>query len=208
MIRNLLFDMGSVLVDFDPRRFVREASLSEADALLIREELFGSIEWAQLDRGLLTDAQLLERRKPRFPQRLWPSLERMISHWDEPPLGVEGMYELVEELSRAGFGLYLLSNAALRHDEYWPRYPVSRFFGDRLLISSHEKLMKPDLRFYRLALERFGLDPAECLFIDDLPINAEAAVCCGMDALVFRGAARLRRELTEKGLLPARPEGR
>lgn len=208
MIRNLLFDMGSVLVDFDPRRFVREASLSEADALLIREELFGSIEWAQLDRGLLTDAQLLERMKPRFPQRLWPSLERMISHWDEPPLGVEGMYELVEELSRAGFGLYLLSNAALRHDEYWPRYPVSRFFGDRLLISAHEKITKPDPRFYRLALERFGLDPAECLFIDDLPINAEAAVCCGMDALVFRGAARLRRELTEKGLLPPRPEGR
>ena len=200
MIRNILFDMGSVLVDFNPQRFTVEAKLSPADAQLIREELFHSIEWAQLDRGTLTDPELLERMKPRFPERLWPTLERMICRWDEPPVMVPGMYELVEELSRAGYGLYLLSNAALRHDEYWPRYPVSRFFGDRLLISSHEKITKPDPRFYRLALERFGLDPAECVFIDDVPVNAEGAVYCGIGAIVFRDAQRLRRELQARGV--------
>ena len=130
MIRNILFDMGSVLVDFNPLRFTMEAKLSPEDAQLVREELFRSIEWAQLDRGTLTDRALLEIMKPRFPERLWPTLEWMICRWDEPPVMVEGMYELVQELSEAGYGLYLLSNAALRHDEYWPRYPVSRFFGD------------------------------------------------------------------------------
>lgn len=200
MIKNILFDMGSVLVDFNPPRFVREAGLSEEDGRLVLEELFHSIEWAQLDRGTLDDRQLLERMKPRFPQRLWPVLERMISHWDENPVMIPGMYELVEELSKAGYGLYLLSNAALRHDEYWPRYPVSRFFGDRLLISAHEKITKPDPRFYRLALARFGLDPAECLFIDDVPVNAEGALCCGIDALLFRDARRLRRDLAAKGV--------
>ena len=201
MIRNILFDMGSVLVDFNPKRFTEVAGLGEADALLIREELFRSIEWAQLDRGTLTDAQFLEIMRPRFPERLRPTLEWMVCRWDEPPVMIEGMYELVEALSRKGYGLYLLSNAALRHDEYWPRYPVSRFFGDRLLISAHEKITKPDPRFYRLALERFGLDPSECLFIDDVPVNAEGAVYCGIDAILFRGAARLRRELAEKGVL-------
>lgn len=200
MIRNILFDMGSVLVDFNPLRFTMEAKLSPEDAQLIREELFHSIEWAQLDRGTLTDPELLEIMKPRFPERLWPTLERMICRWDEPPVMVPGMYELVQELSRAGYGLYLLSNAALRHDEYWPRYPVSRFFGDRLLISSHEKITKPDPRFYRLALERFGLDPAECVFIDDVPVNAEGAVYCGIGAIVFRDARRLRRELQARGV--------
>lgn len=200
MIRNILFDMGSVLVDFDPARFVKEAGLSEDDARLIREELFRTVEWAQLDRGVLTDDQILELMKPRFPARLWPTLDRMIRHWDEPPVMIDGMYEVVEALSKAGYGLYLLSNAGLRHDEYWPRYPVSRFFGDRLLISAHEKITKPDPRFYRLALERFDLDPAECLFIDDVPVNAEGAVYCGIDALVFRNAERLRRDLAEKGI--------
>lgn len=200
MIRNILFDMGSVLVDFNPKRFTETAGLSEADALLIREELFHSVEWAQLDRGTLTDAQILEIMRPRFPERLRPTLEWMVCRWDEPPVMIPGMYELVEALSRRGYGLYLLSNAALRHDEYWPRYPVSRFFGDRLLISAHEKITKPDPRFYRLALERFGLDPAECLFIDDVPVNAEGAVYCGIDAILFRGAERLRRELAEKGV--------
>lgn len=200
MIRNILFDMGSVLVDFNPLRFTMEAKLSPEDAQLVREELFRSIEWAQLDRGTLTDRALLEIMKPRFPERLWPTLEWMICRWDEPPVMVEGMYELVQELSEAGYGLYLLSNAALRHDEYWPRYPVSRFFGDRLLISAHEKITKPDPRFYRLALERFSLDPAECLFIDDVPVNAEGAVYCGIDAIVFRDAQRLRRELRARGV--------
>ena len=201
MIRNILFDMGSVLVDFNPKRFTETAGLSEADARLIREELFHSIEWAQLDRGTLTDRQILEIMRPRFPERLWPTLERMVCRWDEPPVMIPGMYELVEALSREGYGLYLLSNAALRHDEYWPRYPVSRFFGNRLLISAHEKITKPDPRFYRLALERFGLDPAECLFVDDVPVNAEGAVFCGIDAILFRGAERLRRELAEKGVV-------
>ena len=158
------------------------------------------MEWAQLDRGTLDDAGLLDLVRPRFPKRLWPTLERMVSHWDEPPVMIEGMYELVEALHRQGYGLYLLSNAALRHDEYWPRYPVSRFFGDRLLISSHEKITKPDPRFYRLALERFSLDPKECLFIDDVPVNAEGAVYCGIRALVFRGADRLRRDLAALGV--------
>ena len=200
MIKNILFDMGSVLVDFSPLRFTMEAKLSPEDAELIREELFRSIEWAQLDRGTLTDPELLAIMKPRFPERLWPTLEWMICRWDEPPVMVPGMYALVEELSRAGYGLYLLSNAALRHDEYWPRYPVSRFFGDRLLISAHEGITKPDPRFYRLALERFALDPKECLFIDDVPVNAEGAVYCGIDAIVFKGAERLRRQLAEKGV--------
>ena len=200
MIKNILFDMGSVLVDFSPLRFTMEAKLSPEDAELIREELFRSIEWAQLDRGTLTDPELLAIMKPRFPERLWPTLEWMICRWDEPPVMVPGMYALVEELSRAGCGLYLLSNAALRHDEYWPRYPVSRFFGDRLLISAHERITKPDPRFYRLALERFALDPKECLFIDDVPVNAEGAVYCGIDAIVFKGAERLRRQLAERGV--------
>ncbi len=200
MIKNILFDMGSVLVDFSPLRFTMEAKLSPEDAELIREELFRSIEWAQLDRGTLTDPELLEIMKPRFPERLWPTLEWMICRWDEPPVMVPGMYALVEELSKAGYGLYLLSNAALRHDEYWPHYPVSRFFGDRLLISAHEGITKPDPRFYRLALERFALDPKECLFIDDVPVNAEGAVYCGIDAIVFKGAERLRRQLAEKGV--------
>ena len=200
MIRNILFDMGSVLVDFNPARFTRDAGLSEEDARLIREELFHSIEWAQLDRGVLDDRQILERMRPRFPERLWPVLERMVCRWDEPPVMIPGMYEVVEALSRQGCGLYLLSNAGLRHDEYWPRYPVSRFFGDRLLISAHETITKPDPRFYRLALERFGLEPSECLFIDDVPVNAEGAVYCGIPALVFRGAERLRRDLAALGI--------
>ena len=200
MIKNVLFDMGSVLVSFDPVMFTMREELSEEDSRLIHEELFKTIDWMKLDRGVITDSELLSRVKPRFPERLWPVIEKLITRWDEPPVMVEGMYDLVRELSEKGYGLYLLSNAAIRHQEYWPRYPVSEFFGDRLFISYQYKILKPDPRFYETAIEKFGLNKDECIFIDDLPLNAEGAVYCGIDALVFKGEKRLRKELREKGI--------
>lgn len=200
MIKNILFDMGSVLVSFDPVMFTMREELSADDARLIQDELFRTVEWMQLDRGVITDSELFERVKSRFPERLRPVVEKLIFHWDEPPVMVEGMCDLVRELSEKGYGLYLLSNAAIRHGEYWQRYPVSKFFGDRLFISYQYKILKPDPRFFELALEKYALDRSECLFIDDVPLNAEGAVYCGIDALVFKGEKRLRKELREKGI--------
>lgn len=200
MTKNILFDMGSVLVNFDPVMFTMREELSQEDARLIQDELFRTIDWMQLDRGVITDSELFERVKPRFPERLLPVVEKLILHWDNPPVMVEGMYDLVRELSEKGYRLYLLSNAAIRHSEYWPKYPVSEFFGDRLFISYQYKILKPDPRFFELALSKFGLDRSECLFIDDSPLNAEGAIYCGIDALVFKGEKRLRKELREKGI--------
>lgn len=199
MIRNILFDMGNVLLRFDRNLFLDRLDISEEDKVLLMREVFLSVEWVRMDRGSMHEPTAEASICARVPQRLHGAVHALVSQWDEPLIPVEGMYELVEELKNAGYGIYLLSNASVRQHEYWPRLPVSRFF-DGKLISADEGVMKPQPEIYRLMLERFGLTAEECFFIDDVPANIEGANYCGIPGAVFREDVKLlRRELRAAG---------
>ena len=156
MIRNILFDMGNVLIRFDRKLFLDRLDISEEEKQLLLREVFLSVEWVQMDRGTRQEADALESICRRLPARLHGAAEALVCRWDEPMLPIEGMYALVEELKRKGYGIYLLSNASLRQHAYWPRIEASRFF-DGTLISADEGIVKPQPEIYRLILQRFGL---------------------------------------------------
>lgn len=200
MIRNLIFDMGGVLIRFDRELFLDRLKLEKPDRQLLMNQVFLSLEWARMDRGSMTEDQAVESICARVPRRLHGAVEALVKHWDEPLLPVEGMEELIRELKESGYGIYLLSNASFRQHEYWPRIGGSRYF-DATLISADEGLVKPQPEIYRLALERFDLRPEECFFIDDLPANVEGASVCGISGAVFHGsAAELRLVLRAAGV--------
>lgn len=203
MIKNILFDMGSTLIRFEPETFIRLAGVEDpADRNALLWEVYRSAEWVALDRGAITEDQAEAAMCRRLPERLHPVAGRLIRHWDRPLLTVEGMEELVAELRDLGYELYLWTNAGPRHHEYWPRFPVARFFPEeRIFRSSDWLLLKPEREFYEKALATQGLDPRECLFIDDSPPNAESAIRCGIDTIIFRGdAASCRRALRDRGI--------
>lgn len=200
MIKNIVFDMGNVIIRFDPELFMVRLGLAEEDRRLLKRELFVSLEWSRMDRGSLTDEEAAEIVCRRVPERLHDAVRRLVGMWDRPILPVEGMYELVEELKGMGYGIYLLSNASFRQHDYWPRVPASKFF-DGTLISADVKLVKPQPEIYRLLCDKFSLIPEECVFIDDSTSNAEGAYFCGINALVFHGDAHeMRLKLNELGV--------
>ena len=195
MIRNILFDMGNVLIRFDRKTFLDRLDVSEEDKTVLLREVFANVEWAQMDRGSRTEATALESMCKRLPQRLHKAAEQLVFHWDEPMLPIDGMYQLVEELKEKGYGVYLLSNASVRQHEYWPRIAASKFF-DGTLISADVHAVKPQPEIYRLCLEKFGLRAEESFFVDDVGANVEGAVNCGLQGAVFFGdVSRLRKEL-------------
>lgn len=202
MIKNILFDMGNVLIRFAPKEYVKRVGLSEPEQELMLRELYGSIDWIELDRGTIDEAEIIERVTARVGEHLRGVVEKLVRHWDRPELPVEGMKKLTAELYEKGYGLYLLTNAGPRHREYWPRFAASEHFPeDRIYRSADVKLLKPDPAFFEGALEKFGLDRRECVFIDDSATNAEGAQRVGLDAIVFFGdAARLRKQLHARGV--------
>ena len=202
MIRNLVFDMGNVLLDFNPEVFMdREKITGREDRKLLRNELFRSAEWAMMDLGLLTEDTAEPRILSRLPEHLQGSARHLLHHWSDEREAVEGMEELVSSLKAAGYRLFLLSNASVSQPSYWERMPLSRYF-EGTLVSAFEKVVKPMPEIYRLFTERFDLTSAECLFIDDAPLNVAAAMAEGWEGIVFHGDAKeLSRKLREKGVV-------
>lgn len=200
MIKNILFDMGNVLIRFDRKLFLDRLQISDADKEVLLREVFASVDWSHMDRGTKTEVTALESMKARLPQRLHAAAEELTLRWDEPLIPIDGMYELVEELKTKGYGIYLLSNASVRQHTYWPRIPASRFF-DGTLISADEHVMKPQPEIYHLCLKRFGLKAEESFFIDDMAHNIEGAIFCGLSGAVFHDDVnRLRKDLRAAGV--------
>lgn len=201
MIKNIVFDMGQVLLQWRPQDMIACYDLSPEEKTLVLRELFQNVEWVQLDRGVVTEEEVVKRVCARLPEKLWGPVETLTFGWHKRHLvPMPGMAELVRELKGEGYGIFLLSNANLALRTYFPRIPGSECF-DGLLVSAEEKLLKPQPEIYEHLYERFGLNPAECFFIDDNPANVEGAILTGMDGVVFRGnIVPLRRALRTVGV--------
>ena len=199
IIRNIVFDMGNVMIHFSPEIFISRENITDPeDRRLIMNELFQSVEWAQMDSGILTEETAEPLIMKRIPERLQPVVHNLLYNWAIPRAEIEGMPELVAELKKAGYGIYLLSNASAAQHRYWPLVPVSTLF-DGKMISCEVKVVKPMWEIYHLFTDRFALDPEECLFIDDTTNNVAAAIACGWKGIVFHGdAAELQQKLREQ----------
>lgn len=201
MIKNIVFDMGKVLIDFNPAVYVQRLGYTGQDAEILETEIFRTAEWCATGRGTLLPADAAEIFKSRVPEHLKEAVEPLVCHWFEGELmPIKGMAQLVGELKAGGYGIYLLSNASRDIYKYFNRIPGSACFNG-MLVSADWLLAKPQHEIYEKLYSRFDLKPEECLFIDDLPANVEAAQTTGMKGIVFRSdMARLRREMKAAGV--------
>lgn len=200
MIKNVIFDMGNVLLSFDRDRFLDAIGAQGEDRRILLNNVYLSVEWARMDRGSMTEAEAAASMCTHVPERLHESVHSLVDTWDRPIIPVPGMAQLVRELKEAGYSVYLLSNASYRQHEYWPRVPGSEYF-DGTLISADVKLVKPEREIYELMCRTFDLKADECVFIDDATINIEGAERVGIHGIVFHGDTEETREkLKELGV--------
>ena len=186
-IKNLIFDMGNVLMKWAPEEFLdREGITNSEDRELLLKLTFRSEGWMKLDRGDWDEENLAAAVLPQLPVHLREKAHRLICHWDEPILPVEGMADLVLKCKDAGYGIYLLSNASRHQHDYWERVPGHELF-DGLVVSADILKVKPDPAIYTYLLDTYHLKAEECLFIDDMPRNTNAAEPLGFNTYVFNG---------------------
>ena len=192
MIRNIIFDMGGVLVHYDPDHFVDLLSVSAEDKALLMREVFRTVAWFRMDRGTMGEAEAAASMKANLPPRLHGAADRLMAWWELELRPMEGM--------ELGCGVYLLSNATLRQPEYFDRLPVSRYMDGRM-VSAFYQLLKPQHEIFEAMLREFGLRAEECFFVDDSVANVEGAYCAGIAGAVFDGdVPRLRQALNAVGV--------
>lgn len=192
-IKNVVFDMGNVLMLFDGPYFSAQFTDNEADAAALQRALFGSPVWNLLDSGTISYDTMLRVARAHLDERLWPNLDACFAGWAAYSAPIEETNALAAELKREGYGIYLLSNAGTRiHDQlnHMPAWSLM----DGAVVSGEERLMKPDPAIYQLLCERYGLLAEECLFVDDNADNCEGARVAGMRAARYTGDVAAIRE--------------
>ncbi len=200
-IRNIVFDLGGVLVDFFPERCMETLGFSDAARQSFREKIFGAL-WASCDRIPYEEEEiraLFKRHVPGFEaevDRLWDDLSSITY-----PMPYSMAWLL--RLKRRGFRIYILSNygkCSFAFNE--PRYPFLKL-ADGKLISYEVQKLKPEAEIYRALLMRYGLKAEESVFLDDVPANVEGARKLGFSGIVFHSFSQAAAELEE--ILAAKP---
>lgn len=184
MIRNIVFDMGNVLRDFNPALCVGAFVTEPEDARLLREVIFGSEEWKMLDRGTITYEAAQRNWASRLPERLHPVMGEIVTHWHEYMPEIPGMVALTKELKEKGYRLYLLSNASVRYDVFKSLLDSLKYM-EGAVVSAYYGFLKPEKELYQVLFDTYGLKPEESFFIDDQPLNIQAGQALGMDGHVF-----------------------
>ena len=187
-IRNVVFDMGGVLMDFDTKLFSHLYVDNDADAALIETALYANPSWALLDSGVISEATMEAMARDRLPQRLWEPMQTGFAEWQEHQPILPAMNKQVELIHKAGYGCYLLSNAGVRWWKMKERIP-SFSCMDGFMVSAFERIMKPEPLIYRSLCARYQLEISSCLFVDDNPDNCRGAERAGMQSYLYDGNA-------------------
>lgn len=199
-IETVVFDLGNVLIGWDPRRLYRQLIQDEAQMEWFLREVCSS-EWnEEQDRGRPW-AEGTALLRARFPEHA-ALIDAYHLRWPETLLGsIEGSVDLLAQLKARGVRLLALTNWS---QETFPiarqLYPFLQWF-EGIVVSGEERLVKPDPRIYQRLLQRYAVDPARTLYVDDSQRNVAAAQALGMHGWWFRDPDGLRQRLLQLGLL-------
>lgn len=186
MIKNIILDMGNVLLQYDPGVCLNHFVEQEEDRALIRRELFEGPEWVEGDLGHITDEERFGGVSLRVPRRLHGELKQCVEQWHMCMQPVAGAKEFCRYAKEKGCRLYVLSNASSSFYQYFPRFAPLDYF-DGIVVSCDIHMVKPDVRIYRYLLDKYKLQAGESFFIDDMADNVAGAEKAGIAGAVFHG---------------------
>lgn len=196
MIKNIIFDFGGVLVDWNPRHLY-DPYFGDTEKTSYFLDTICPYAWnVTVDAGRST-ADAMDERIALYPE--WEKEIRMyFGEWIKMMGGeIPGMYGLMSRLKARGYPLYGLTNwSAETFPLIHARYPVFSLL-DGIVVSGEEHVAKPDPKIYRILLDRYGLQAGESVFIDDNKANIDGAAAVGIGGIVFTSREELEEKLQE-----------
>lgn len=193
--------MGGVLIDLDLKRTLSEHFKPEHQQLLL-EKVFNSRAWRDMDAGIRRAEEVIPWLLPQLPEETRPLMAQMINNFYPYMPPITYMEDFILRLKKAGYKVYLLSNATPRFFDVYQNYPALCML-DGYFISALYKMLKPQREIYEAFCKKFSLKPEECFFIDDMPVNIEGAKAYGMKGFIFdtKDVIGLEKELNANGVI-------
>ena len=190
--KNIIFDVGDVLLDYRWQQMLMDYGLDEAEAYRVGRELFDDPDglWHEYDLGVKSQEEIIREFEEKHPKDA-EVIRWFISHGEYMHVARPAIWKLVHQLKKAGYHLYILSNYPeilfKKHTEY------ADFMDDMegMMVSYMIHIGKPERAIYQALCDKYGLNKDECLFFDDRAENVQGAIDFGM---------RAKRVLSAKGL--------
>lgn len=199
LIKNIVFDMGGVLIDFNFDRTLKEYYPEKYHDIL-NQLVFKNDVWRRMDGGFERSDDVIARVVPLLPEETRQLMSGMISDFYPYMPAIDGMADLIKRLKKAGYSVYLLSNATPRFFDRYLDIPALTLM-DGYFISALYKLLKPQREIYEAFCNKFSLKAEECFFIDDMPQNIQGAKDYGMSGFVFKKDIQaLEKALNDEGV--------
>lgn len=174
IIKNIIFDLGNVIINYNQKQIIDCFTKKDVEIEYIYSQIFNSPEWKLMDLGDITNDQAIKIINEKNDFKYVKLTQEFLSEWYKKQYINRNVVNIARKLKEKQYKLYVLSNMSDLCYEYFKN---EDFFSlcKGIIISSHEHIKKPDEKIYKLLLERYNLNPAECLFIDDTEKNYETA---------------------------------
>lgn len=183
MIKNIILDVGDVLLEYRWKDMLMDHGLCEEDAVRVGQEIFESPLWGKgLDLGIMPQEEVIAQFRAEFPED-GDAIEWFIKNGEQMHVARPEIWECVRHLKEQGYGIYLLSNYSENLFQKHTKDVDFMKVADGMVVSYQVHLIKPDPRIYQCLLERYGLKPEECIFFDDRKENVEGALAVGIRAI-------------------------
>ncbi|MDD3279229.1 MAG: HAD family phosphatase [Lachnospiraceae bacterium] len=195
-IKNIIFDVGDVLIQYRWRDMLRDYGLQGEDIERVGSEMFDDPEhlWSIFDLGAMSQEEVIEEFRRKYP-RDGETIAWFISHGEYMSVPRPAVWKRVRELKNRGYGIYLLSNYPeilfKKHTEYVDFMEDI----DGMMVSYMIQKAKPDAAIYHALFKKYELDPSECVFFDDRMENITGAKKLGMQAVHVKSQQSLLDDL-------------
>lgn len=194
LIRNIIFDIGNVLLNFKPQQFLRRFTNDDVRIKDFMTNIIKTELWVNLDRGDISLQEALDKYLERYPEESNLILA-FFNHWKDMLTPITQNIQILRELKSNDYKIYLLSNYIKEAFDYVVER--NEFFSivDGKVISCEIKSAKPDARIYQSLLDQYNLNPEQCVFIDDIESNLTQAHSLNMKTIHYLENTNLRSEL-------------
>ena len=194
MIKNIIFDVGDVLLEYRWKDMLKDYGLPDDEAYKVGNLMFNDNLWHEFDLANMTRDEIVGQYLKNYPDYA-EVMQWFMTHGELMHVKREDVWEKAQKLKEKGYGIYILSNYSQELFEKHTKDAPFISLADGVVVSYQIHITKPDEKIYRYLLDKYNLKPEECIFFDDREENTEAARKLGIEAITVTSKEFLLDEL-------------